>query len=101
MPVVYDHVLGHMIMHSKPCLVRISGAYFWVQGSFLLVLLSSLSSFYVFQVFSLFLFYFSRYIMDFPPILDDLGDFSDYDSVGTTSFSFNDFGLEEGEGVFR
>ena len=70
-------------------------------GSFLPVLRPSLSYFYVFKAFSLLLFYFSHYIMDFPPILDDLGDFSDYDSVGTTSFSFNDFGLEEGEANFR
>ena len=32
--------------------------------------------------------------MDFPPIRDDLGDFGDYGSMGTTSFSFDNFSLE-------
>ena len=60
-----------------------------------------MSSFCVFNVLSLLLFCFSHFVMDFPPIPIDLGDIGDCGGVNTASFSFNDFGLEEGEGVFR
>ena len=39
--------------------------------------------------------------MDFLPIPDDLGDFGDCGGVGTASFSFDNFSLEEGEAIFR
>lgn len=58
--------------------------------SIFLFLQSSSFFFYFSFVFSTFLLL--LLIMEFPYICDDLGDnFSDFDCVGTTSFSFEDF----------
>ena len=39
------------------------------------------------------------FIMDFPLIPDDLGDFGDLGDAATTTFSFDEFGLVDESGV--